>query len=683
MSSIMLLIAVCITPIIAMCPSNWTASPRGDKCYKLTAKPTTHRGCANLCGSGASLACIRSRAENDFLRDHVVLMDEWWRGAWIGLYQWPYDQGSSVGWDWCANGQAANYTNFVQIADDAFGGDVFNTGDSGRRLAGATVPGLSRQNRRLTHMSTISGDYSNRYEDCAGFNPSSMMTTAFRSDTGAASPLGSMALAGEWFDAPCETVRRCLCERPWSSDAASQYNGWSSIYLSHADELHTSRWSLEAWQQRYAQVFLLAVLPACYMAITWALRRCCYRTKQDAEGHSTEERRGEGAENKKMKLTLMRAESMRAAFRARVSFVLLQLGWFLLVFCFAFVAGTYGFEHINLPGFKGVAVGTWVSCLLPISIELMLLALLPTDKRAIDFVCGVTFIWCLFISFTAVPFTFIVYGMMTNPMALVRTMASLDPALAVPSGSDSASGEGIDLSPTEADVFGWQGLLVSFLAHGVAHVFGLIRLSRAVLVCGCCGQGCDQACCYAPLSPRAKLRRLWATVRMLCLVYGLLAVYNCATSPARSAAQGTTVVAPMQPDAYEDDSIASFVALALVSVFCALWPSPARRGRITRFLGSLGQRGGSGNNEQYQAAAVAALLGGRGVESALEMAGSKFRVLPLDKLSEDDMATSKDTGLFGKTVAASLGEADAFVSHSWVCQLPPSIPLPFYPSCDA
>lgn len=246
---------------------------------------------------------------------------------------------------------------------------------------------------------------------------------------------------------------------------------------------------------------------------------------------------------------------------------------------------------------------------------------------------------------------------MNDQTSMLRIMYSL-----TSDGVPPDNLKGLEPSPMES--FAAQGLFFVYLAHALGHLFGLIRLFRAAFVCACCS--CDDGCCCARLSPRAKLRRVWAVVRVLSFVYGLLAVYLFGTSPARSAAQGTTVVAPSLADVYEDDSIASTVVLAIVSLACAFWPSPQRRGRVTRFLSTLGQRSSkSGIDDQHQAAAVASLLGGRNVETALAAAGSKFRVLSLDQLDESDMATSNDTGLYKKTTAAELGTADAFVSHSW------------------
>ena len=383
----------------SVCPPEWISSPSGaswgNKCYKLTAKPASHRGCAELCGAGSSLVCIHSKEENEFLKRHVAVMGEWWRGAWIGLYQWPFDQGTSVGWDLCVNGEASTFKNWVKLATDG--------------VMSASNTGQSQSGRRLTHMSHIAGDWSDRYEDCAGMTPDHTTSKALEGiETAGASGIGGIQMGGEWFDAPCNTLRKCLCARDAGVIAATEPI-LGDNYVAHMDELHMSRWSAGAWQQRYFSTFALSLLPTFGMAFWWLMRRCCHRNKSDAEPTPSIDAKGANDNSWTARQTLLRAEKARAALRARVSFISFQSGWLLLMFCYSMVMGTYGYEHINLPGFKGVAVGTWVSCLLPISVQLMLLALLPTDRTVVDIVCVAVFLWCSLMCFFAIPFAGITF----------------------------------------------------------------------------------------------------------------------------------------------------------------------------------------------------------------------------------------------------------------------------------
>ena len=91
--------------------------------------------------------------------------------------------------------------------------------------------------------------------------------------------------------------------------------------------------------------------------------------------------------------------------------------------------------------------------------------------------------------------------------------------------------------------------------------------------------------------------------------------------------------------------------------------SPRNRGRLHRWLGSLGARG----TQEQEAAALAALISGRGggVAAVLQRAVERFRVLPLSSLTAADLVSNADTGLNARVRPAALGTCDAFVSHSW------------------
>ena len=51
--------------------------------------------------------------------------------------------------------------------------------------------------------------------------------------------------------------------------------------------------------------------------------------------------------------------------------------------------------------------------------------------------------------------------------------------------------------------------------------------------------------------------------------------------------------------------------------------------------------------------------------AAVRLARSDFCALPFIALGRDDLKTHDDTGLHEHTLKIPLGEADAFVSHSW------------------
>ena len=110
----------------------------------------------------------------------------------------------------------------------------------------------------------------------------------------------------------------------------------------------------------------------------------------------------------------------------------------------------------------------------------------------------------------------------------------------------------------------------------------------------------------------------------------------------------------------------------------SLYSTPSVRGRLIRWLGSLGKSG----DEQQKAAAIAALVGnGADAHAVLETATALFRCLRVSRLEPVDLADSglkssraapsevapatSAEDLAKKTEAAKPGEVDAFFSHSW------------------
>jgi len=98
-------------------------------------------------------------------------------------------------------------------------------------------------------------------------------------------------------------------------------------------------------------------------------------------------------------------------------------------------------------------------------------------------------------------------------------------------------------------------------------------------------------------------------------------------------------------------------------LFCAALATPTNRGRVIVWLGRLGS---SAWDEQSSAAAIASLLGGQAVLDTWQTATKEFRVLRFSQLRQSDLASSDDAAdLRARTEPAELGNADAFVSHSW------------------
>ena len=155
------------------------------------------------------------------------------------------------------------------------------------------------------------------------------------------------------------------------------------------------------------------------------------------------------------------------------------------------------------------------------------------------------------------------------------------------------------------------------------------------------------------MQPRAILRRLWLVLRVFFLACGLLLVFF-----------GWLLEIALYGEINPTQLGRGFAGVVMFVGWGAC--SPRNRGRVHRWLGSLGA---SGTQEQ-EAAALASLIsrgsrGGRGMAEALTMAASSFRVLPLSSLELDDLASNVDTGLNARVRRAHLGDCDAFVSHSW------------------
>ena len=95
--------------LLAACPEGWLASPvkGSSSCYRIAPKPNGQEACQKECGSlyeGANLVCIRSIEEQLFLAKQFASQPSCcgWEDQsccwWIGLFQSPTNQGSSVGW---------------------------------------------------------------------------------------------------------------------------------------------------------------------------------------------------------------------------------------------------------------------------------------------------------------------------------------------------------------------------------------------------------------------------------------------------------------------------------------------------------------------------------------------------------------------------------------------------------
>ena len=183
--------------------------------------------------------------------------------------------------------------------------------------------------------------------------------------------------------------------------------------------------------------------------------------------------------------------------------------------------------------------------------------------------------------------------------------------------------------------------------YGCNSILGftcMVMLSPALSLDCCCGD--------IAMAPRVALARLWIAFRFLMFLFGTA----ISAFPIRS----FTTKEAQYTFRYSTTQTVYFMILSLWA--SALFTTRRNRGRVQRVLLQLGAKG----TVEQEASAIAALIGGGGsAKAALSQGTARFRALPLDDLTEDDLRSSGDSGLFAKTSQATLGEVHGFLSHSW------------------
>ena len=158
-----------------------------------------------------------------------------------------------------------------------------------------------------------------------------------------------------------------------------------------------------------------------------------------------------------------------------------------------------------------------------------------------------------------------------------------------------------------------------------------------------------------PMPPRRQLLRLWLALRLFFFGLGLCFV-GFFLAPLYDSQ-------PVAPTWRADDIQAGNLFNSLSFLAAALVLNSANRGRVHRWLGSLGGKRGSKDQE---AASVASLTGSSSAADALSKARDSFRAFPLGRLTREALANNTpNPALHAKTDPAVLGAAHAFVSHSW------------------
>ena len=90
-----LLVALLVARTAAQCPSPYEGTST-DACFLISDFPATFSQCQQHCESnGGSLATIKSKAEDDYVRQLVTTQ----RAVWIGLFE-SGEQDESGVWEW-------------------------------------------------------------------------------------------------------------------------------------------------------------------------------------------------------------------------------------------------------------------------------------------------------------------------------------------------------------------------------------------------------------------------------------------------------------------------------------------------------------------------------------------------------------------------------------------------------
>lgn len=300
---------------------------------------------------------------------------------------------------------------------------------------------------------------------------------------------------------------------------------------------------------------------------------------------------------------LVASERDAALYKARVSGTIAQVGWVLCCFGLGALALSL---FVPLDFFAGDITNFLVP--MHLGPAILCLSIRPTDVRQIVIACR----FMLFLLFLLTP---------SNLVFFLSALAGV--------GDDGYG------------AFGFLVAVINFLLC-------IAILWRAVFDKSCCCR-----CKASSMPPRRQLQRLWLAMRLFiftdALIFTIFDLVDLAITGSISLTSRSQV--------------ATFVFI-FIGIVSALALTPANRGRIHSWLGSLGKHA----SKEQEAAAVAALIGGRagGAAAVLARAQSRFRALPITSLTTEELQDNRpNPGLSQKTAKAILGDVAAFVSHSW------------------
>ena len=365
-----------------------------------------------------------------------------------------------------------------------------------------------------------------------------------------------------------------------------------------------------AERRMWVLIWWLVILPAFWVAppaYTWLKSKFSRKRKEPSPAAASASAASARSSATESATKLEEAEQSRRRLHTRVTGAVWQVGWMLIHFsCLPYYATSLVRWGVTPTMDVQRVTGSFVlyAIGLPWGLFLLTLSLQPTEAKRIR---GVLKSWILI--------AILLCGLFINGVVTAYRYGLYEYGIAI-----------IFMT--------WPLLLV--LASCVHSLWGHIYLGGE------------------PQPPRRQLLALWLGMRFWLLTFGVawLAVaggnFTCWKAGPR---RGLCVSPPWQG------------ALCGTSfTLCALVSTAVLRGQVTRWLGSLGKRGGA----EQKAASVASLLGDTSVAQALSDAQQRFRGQPLSTLTlEALMNNEPDPTLHANTVSATLGEVHAFMSHSW------------------
>ena len=652
----------------ATCPGGWTLFDEGGKCYKVTAGRFNALGCATACGENASLACIRSSAEADFVASLTRSAGD----MWIGLYQSAGGAEPGGGWDTCASGEATNFTSWRDGFPSNF---AFDAGPASSRSnvffqVGVAVSAVVAFSAPAISVSLSAA----AFVTAAGFSAAAALSDPNIWGVGQQCAAKTRAfLQDEWFDHPCYHPHQCVCEL---APASAEY--LSFIEADIEEGLQQLRWSvvlLYGIMMPAAWIFTPAFFICTVLA--WSrLRRSHAWSRLRDESHAPDVATAGPIAHDDTEAKLADAEAKGRQLRLRVSGTFVQLSWMLL--CLACIPSVGLFLGVDLTPIAGAA--NFYAAALPWAILILILALRPTDGKAISIACA--FIFAVLLA-AAVVFFFVALGDPANvggfllPFIAVCCAALMWPTLNVVPSRRTKVARLADLTKLAAS----EKAAAEKAKKGAAE--RAMRAEEASELAETDGGATKLTEAQskemkklqqklAPMPPRRQLLRLWLAFRLAA--FGI-AIFFLAAGP----------IEHFLKDPYEDlmgsrgpvpEGIISASWLITSLVF-----TPANRGRFVAWLGGLGKSDKAKHENEAAAAALAALVNNLSAAEAFKRGKELFRKLPFAKLTPEDLPrTSKVLGgstngmsaaaqptkeLFEKTEKADLHKVDAFISHSW------------------